>query len=1505
MSEIEGIDQQQPHVDEADEAVPRLNPENDQVTLSTNETIGDTTIDDNDVSMEVGYSVPNRDFHEVNKHETNDDDEEGVAKIDTDSETFQSRELKLLLALSKEANLDTNIPRKRKVLPLRKKVKSDSRNSLSKGVKVQYPVTAESELEMEVSTEGTKLEPDVDSVESSPTSRAAKKKKRGLSETSTEGFGDDGLKKSRKSLSSDIIMFKPNKDMFCWRCHKENVNISCETCPRSYHQKCLKQTITDLDHWPCPECVSILKAESTQSRSPAMKGMTLEHLCSLLKFAVNRMIQCQGSEPFIHEVSDAEFPDYKKYIIQPMDLTLLEKNIRENVYGSPQAFEADAKWILHNSIIFNSYQSKLTSVAKTIIKICKQEMSEIENCPSCYLNANTKKKTWFVEVCPKPHLLVWAKLRGFPFWPGKAMSCKDGNVDVRFFGAHDRAWVPEKECFLYTPKDPNLFRAKRADIEQCVQELEQHVKNLKKVFGEFNYPPFKTPIDSRDEVGQLQLFLPKYVPVVIKDVRESDDEKCEKTSKKHGRNKSEEENMEGYGTDDESIGGIDTEVRKNLLKSSEGDDSLEAEDDDTQVPANIEADTDGSQEVLTKGDFKSNSEPPSKRSSFEGFPPRRNSESKTDSIRINRVNIPENMEISLGNSDNGPLNCLDNVSSSNSECSSDFSVELRKKPIQVDVDNVEFTISPARKLKMADKLMKRLSDGESSSVDSAKIESVKRDITESEKSTKTWKVTDVNLKSEVAKLVIKAVRNDDKNNGDTDDKIEDRSIKEVSEEQPTSSVTQENLCCPDKISIESEIETVADKTESEKSPVSTSNDPEPNNAKADTTSNLNDSATIEPSKPTNSKDRAEPKKTNKRLNEDSDQCAQEPQKKVLKLVAVDKTSNSNNSPSASPSILKSSLEEVKKVHSKSTKGSPRSSTVNLIQDDVKIEPESEDSTNDCVQDLEAKKKYLSALNILEKGEADAQKPKNNEIRTRSKTEEKRERIRTGKEPQNSNNTNKNLEDATTSSNAKKKTINPSAKGDSAEIYVKSFAKIDIGHPLVPTPPSKQRARKSFPQPNYTRSVQKPASIQPAISKETLPQTVTPQVSDTISRLQVRPAAIATSSPINSPIVASSIAKAAPIPALQQLEAMRPTNGYLILQPQQLGQQQDNVVFLPQLQTTTLGGPSIANQVMSVTPCLVSAPTTNPAVRQLTQPQLWTTNQVETLNGTENDQSRNKRLLNGLSENSGGLPIVADGAPVEESNTGENGNSSNNNNDDDDLTVLNNVTSEGVNRVVSDIVRKAPPKLKPRPPGVLSQNFSEGIPSSAGPVASKINSVAHRLGDYFRGLLVETLEDLSKCDNPEATISSLKLEIETLKHKHRIELSEVEKNVSTMLKDIQKSIVDDRERIIQETRAACESETIKRVEEAKSKQWCTTCLKEAQFYCCWNTSYCDYPCQQKDWPNHMSKCTQNASQTGQVGPPATIRPGAQQLILRPANPPPKGGIGVSYYLIHCGSKKPSV
>lgn len=107
--------------------------------------------------------------------------------------------------------------------------------------------------------------------------------------------------------------------------------------------------------------------------------MSLEHLCELLKYAAKRMMGCAGvscspmsdnqctltklrivlqSEPFIHPVDLKAFPDYRMYVVQPMDLTTIQNNIRNNLYGSTVAFMADAKWILHNSIIYNSCTSK-------------------------------------------------------------------------------------------------------------------------------------------------------------------------------------------------------------------------------------------------------------------------------------------------------------------------------------------------------------------------------------------------------------------------------------------------------------------------------------------------------------------------------------------------------------------------------------------------------------------------------------------------------------------------------------------------------------------------------------------------------------------------------------------------------------------------------------------------------------------------------------------------------------------------------------------------------------------------------------------------------------------------------------------------------------------------------------------------------------------------------------------------------------------------------------------
>ena len=37
--------------------------------------------------------------------------------------------------------------------------------------------------------------------------------------------------------------------------------------------------------------------------------------------------------------------------------------------------------------------------------------------------------------------------------------------------------------------------------------------------------------------------------------------------------------------------------------------------------------------------------------------------------------------------------------------------------------------------------------------------------------------------------------------------------------------------------------------------------------------------------------------------------------------------------------------------------------------------------------------------------------------------------------------------------------------------------------------------------------------------------------------------------------------------------------------------------------------------------------------------------------------------------------------------------------------------------------------------------------------------------------------------------------------------------------------------------------------------CASCWKEALYYCCWNTSYCSYACQQRHWTIHQNDCRQ--------------------------------------------------
>ncbi|KAL5013388.1 hypothetical protein ScPMuIL_007658 [Solemya velum] len=329
----------------------------------------------------------------------------------------------------------------------------------------------------------------------SPNRVTSKKRTEKVTKDST-GNSTGPPPKKRKIGRNDGSGEDNRNDYFCWLCHKEGTVICCELCPRVYHAKCLEIGSDLPQDWVCPECEKIMRAECIDTRSKAMSMISLDTLCTLLSYVLERM-QHQGSEPFQEPVDLGTVPSYTDYVYNPMDLTTLRNNVDKKMYGCTEAFLADAKWILHNCIIYNGTHHKLTTSAKMMIRICKHETTEIEVCPDCYLNSCVQMNpTWFCDPCRFQHPLVWAKLKGYPFWPAKVLREVDGHADVRFFGAHDRAWVPYSQMFLLSSQSPSTgFKKRTSGFDHAIKELNSHIKKLREKYGGFDYAPFRTPYD--------------------------------------------------------------------------------------------------------------------------------------------------------------------------------------------------------------------------------------------------------------------------------------------------------------------------------------------------------------------------------------------------------------------------------------------------------------------------------------------------------------------------------------------------------------------------------------------------------------------------------------------------------------------------------------------------------------------------------------------------------------------------------------------------------------------------------------------------------------------------------------------------------------------------------------------------------------------------------------------------------------------------------------------------
>ncbi|XP_021335473.1 MYND-type zinc finger-containing chromatin reader ZMYND8 isoform X5 [Danio rerio] len=1041
-------------------------------------------------------------------------------------------------------------------------------------------------------------------------------------------------------------------DFYCWVCHREGQVLCCELCPRVYHAKCLKLAAEPEGDWFCPECEKITVAECIETQSKAMTMLTLDQLSFLLKFALQKMKQ-PGTEPFQKPVSLEQHPDYAEYIFHAMDICTLEKNIKKKMYGSTEAFLADVKWILHNCIIYNGGNHKLTATAKVIVKICEHEMNEIEVCPECYLSACQKRDNWFCEPCSNPHPLVWAKLKGFPFWPAKALRDKDGQVDARFFGQHDRAWVPINNCYLMSKEIPFSVKKTKSIFNSAMQEMEVYVENIRKKFGVFNYAPFRTPYTPDN---QFQMLLDPANPSA-------------------GSVKPEKQEKIKFNFDVTASPKL--LVGKSMVSSGSGTGRRISMTDMPRSPmsTNSSAHTgsDGEQETAEKGHAKA------------ALPHYSTGEESQD--------------------------CTASPASSRAG-----STLESPKPFHSPAPN-----TPVKQ----------------------------------EKTPTTGSILNLNLDRSKAEM----------------------DLKELSESVQQQQGAQPSLTSP-KRQIRSRFQLNLDKTiESCKAQLGIdeiSEDVYKGVEHSDSEeSDKSDSSDSE----YGSEDEQKSKNGQNNKTTAEDKKEKEPPKKKSKPSAAAGEDKDTSKESSATASTKAKAETGQKT-----------STPDLIAKDKS----GMDSEKEPPEKLKA---APASPDAREKGKSSEEASQPASVDVDMDSDSERELVIDLGEEQAGKERKRSRKDSAAVTALKEPTASKS-EGKTTPIT------------------------SSLTQPQNTVLSSSPTMKDPSQSPMAVPLNIIPltgaasSTSLTSSTLPISTASTASSS---SPINTSTVKKQRPL--------------------------------LPR----------------ETVPVVQQAVVWNPSTKFQTSSQKWHMQKVQRQQQGQTQPATQAQVLTQVERNQ----QPQQQAQVSSSSSGQQASSSTRYQTRQSMKVQKD-SSHTTSTSAVTLVTSTPVSATIMAGSTVSSSSTSAtagdfqIPTTSADVAADIAKYTNKIMDAIKGTMNEIYNDLTKSTsgNTIAEIRRLRIEIEKLQWLHQQELSEMKHNLELTMAEMRQSLEQERERIVAEVKKQMEMEKQQAVDETKKKQWCANCRKEAIFYCCWNTSYCDYPCQQAHWPEHMKSCTQSATSSQQ-------------------------------------------
>ncbi|XP_034724231.1 protein kinase C-binding protein 1 isoform X4 [Etheostoma cragini] len=1131
---------------------------------------------------------------------------------------------------------------------------------------------AEEEESTEITTEGMEISTRSKVSDTGSTERMTQKRKIPSPSRSSNGQSSAEtspcpMKKKKKpgAVSSSKDQDGRN-DFYCWLCHREGQVLCCELCPRVYHAKCLKLPAEPEGDWFCPECEKITVAECIETQSKAMMMLTIEQLSYLLKFALQKMKQpgdhprlssrpphaastqrktFNWTEPFQKPVSLEQHPDYAEYIFHPMDLCTLEKNIKKQMFGCTEAFLADAKWILHNCIIYNGGNHKLTATAKVIVKICEHEMNEIEVCPECYLSACQKRDNWFCEPCSNPHPLVWAKLKGFPFWPAKALRDKDGQVDARFFGQHDRAWVPLNNCYLMSKEIPFSVKKTKSIFNSAMQEMEVYVENMRKKFGVFNYAPFRTPY-TPDNNFQMLL--------------------------------------------------------------------------DPSNPSSTPIKPEKQEKIKLSFDMTASPKIPLTRTMLSGVG------GSTAGRRLPLSDMPRSPMSTNSSAHTGSDGEHDPADKSQTKApNSQYST---------GEESMDCTASPAHPRPCP----------AGSSLDSPKpFHSQAPGGSKQEKTLPTGSILNLNLDRSKAEMDLKELSETVQQKQGTTPVLTSPKRQIKSRFQLNLDKTIESCKAQlgiDEISVD--VYKGVEHSDSEDSDKSDSSDSEYASDEEQKTKDAWDSA------PT---DEAQKEPTKSKVK-DQPSVSQDKDGKADSLVAAE-TAAGNTTVTASNASPKEKMSTDSEMESLEQTKAPPSSTGLREKAQVKEEAKQHAPVEDSDSEREL---------VIDLGEEQGGKD-----RKRSRK-------------------------------------------DNATVKESSAGKPEGKALTSSTIPSQNSTAPSTPS---SVSTQSPMAIPVTMVSFTTPSPATISLATVSSATATPP---------------SSSSSASTTPALKKQRPLLPRE---------------------------------------TVPVVQRAVVWNPTAKFQTSSQKWHMQKVQR-------QQQNQQPV-ATTQTQASSPRQGQGQALTQTQATGNGSTAGSSSSAQQSSqstryqtrqAVKAVQQKDTSTSAVTLVSSSPASVAMIAASSLGTAATSSpatdlyIPTASADAAADIAKYTNKIMDAIKGTMTEIYNDLSKSTsgNTITEIRRLRIEIEKLQWLHQQELSEMKHNLELTMAEMRQSLEQERERLVTEVKKQMELEKQQSVDETKKKQWCANCRKEAIFYCCWNTSYCDYPCQQAHWPEHMKSCTQSAT-----------------------------------------------